>query len=173
MPLPLCNCIFMPRFSPFHAPCPSQIYRADRRAIRRASRRFTRPLSVLLTRPPESWCSPSDTSCPCSCASASVCRAFAVSRALPLADLCAVLSAALLAVSRARSACCSQGRPNAGAPPSCPCPSAAPSVCRVRPEHSRRVLAAAQFAVKTKLLSFHYESLSAKHSARHIVRCEM
>ena len=34
---------------------------------------------------------------------------FAVSRALPLADLCAVLSAALLAVSRARSACCSQG----------------------------------------------------------------
>ena len=26
LPLPLCNCICMPRFSPFHAPCPSQIY---------------------------------------------------------------------------------------------------------------------------------------------------
>ena len=65
--------------------------RAARRAIRSASHRFTRPLSVLLARPPESW--------------------------YP-----AVLSAALLAVSRARSACCSQGRPNAGAPPLAPAP---------------------------------------------------
>jgi hypothetical protein len=51
---------------------------------------------------------------------------FAVSRALSLAELCVVLtaalSAALLAVSRARSACWSQGRPKAGAPPLAPAP---------------------------------------------------
>jgi len=32
--------------------------RADRLAIRSASHRFTRPLSVLLARPPERWCPP-------------------------------------------------------------------------------------------------------------------